>query len=134
MNYYYSTKYSNDIKAIIQEIRDATAGSGFIDQSTNKWKSTAYNPSKEQESNILNVESIPVYNKLLAFYNRCPVLNPSVELGYSYNNLDYTRKVRNKTFHRGVTTPESKAKSFPYPDQLRLDLQLFVRMVQERLK
>lgn len=133
LNYFYSVKHDNDIKAIIQEIKDATAGSGFT-YDTNKWKSTAYTPSKDQENMISNVESIPVYNKLMAFYNRYSSLNPNVNLGYSYNNLDYTRKVRNNTFHRGIAPTEFKGKTYLYPDTIRKDLQLFVRMVQDFLK
>lgn len=135
LNYYYSTKHNNDIAAIIDDIKKSTANAGYTDNKTGKFNSKAYAPTPDQEARIKNVESIPVYNKLMAFVERYKMDNPGENIDKLYSDLDYLRGQRNDAFHRGMPAEEdtNKKKYTPYTSVLKKDLQYFVELVRNRL-
>lgn len=135
LNYYYSMKFNFDVNAIIQNIQNSTAKSGYFDKEK-QWQSKAITINSEPGKEPKSAESLSYYAKLFAFFEAYKVSNPGLKgIDSTYSNLDSLRKLRNDAFHRGMPINDDSGKKPYYPDYhvIRKDLQLFVELIKENL-
>ena len=131
LNYYYMTKHNNNIKAIIQDIKDSTKTTGFTSKKNGQFVSTAYNPSNE--SDIKNVESIFIKTKSMAFVEGYQLTHPGTDLMKMQKVLDYIREQRNDSFHRGTTAIEIGTNWHYDMSYIKKNLSSLIQLVKEEL-